>query len=252
VTAREVMPVRHHPVRPAVIAPLVAALATMACFLGPTATDDPAASPSTPPGAAGPVDVEEPDGTKTVEEFARDINASEQVAEAYWEAQLSASGVAFRPVARVIPYQRAGEVDCGGQPFGLRNAAYCSVGDFIAYDVNWAFAVFREIGDAFIFFLLGHEYAHAIQVRLGVRAEFTIQQELQADCMAGAYLGDSERAGQLRVQQGDIEEFQAGLIAVGDPPDQPWFAEGSHGTAEQRTQAFANGYERSLEPCGLR
>jgi predicted metalloprotease len=50
-------------------------------------------------------------------------------------------------------------------------------------------SAFRKIGDAFLFYLLGHEYAHGIQARLGITHQFGIEHELQADCMAGAYLG---------------------------------------------------------------
>jgi predicted metalloprotease len=55
----------------------------------------------------------------------------------------------------------------------------------------------------------------------------------------------------LTLDQGDLDEFREGLLAVGDDPDQPWFAEGSHGTAEQRSESFFRGYERSLDACGL-
>jgi predicted metalloprotease len=123
-------------------------------------------------------------------------------------------------------------VSCGSEPLGLNNAAYCSDGDFIAYDVNWAFEQFQQIGDAFIFYMLGREYAHGIQLRLGIQKQFTIQQEQQADCMAGAYIGDSVRDQQL--QDGDIDELRTGLESVGDAPGQPWFAEGSHGSARCR------------------
>jgi predicted metalloprotease len=69
--------------------------------------------------------------------------------------------------------------------------------------------------------------------------------------MAGAYIGDAERKGTLKLDDGDLEELAAGLEAVGDEPGQPWFAEGAHGTAQQRTKAFSNGYRRSLEPCDV-
>ena len=169
----------------------------------------------------------------------------------YWAAQFKASGQRFQPVRRITPYQRDGEVSCGGQPLPRNNAVYCSQGDFIAYDVNWSVAAFRQVGDAFVFYLLGHEYAHGIQVRLGIRYSYTIEQELQADCMAGAYLGDSVRSKALTLAEGDLDEFREGLAAVGDDPGQPWFAEGSHGTAEQRTESFFRGYERSLDACDL-
>jgi predicted metalloprotease len=184
-------------------------------------------------------------------EFESDINGAVTVAEQYWRAQFAAGGRPFEPIRQIVAYRREGEVSCGGQPLGLNNAAYCTVGDFIAYDVNWAARVFARIGDAFIFFLLGHEYAHGIQVRLGIQYQFTIQQELQADCMAGAYMGDSVRERALTLDGGDLEELERGLLAVGDDPGQPWFAPGAHGTAEQRTDSFFAGYERSLDACGL-
>jgi uncharacterized protein len=230
----------------------VALFAVLAVFAGAGVVgagqdgDTGGSGPQPPAGASGPPGDQE-DGTMTAAEFRDDIRAAGTLAEAYWKARVRG----FRPVRQIVAYDSDGEIACGGQPLGRNNAAYCSAGDFIAYDVNWAVQAFRQIGDAFLFFLLGHEYAHGVQVRLGNQYRFTIEQELQADCMAGAYIGDSVRAGDLTVQEGDLDEFRKGLLAVGDDPGQPWFAEGSHGTAEQRTAAFFNGYENSLEPCGL-
>ncbi|WBB68824.1 neutral zinc metallopeptidase [Micromonospora sp. WMMD812] len=230
---------------------LVAVVVSAGCFVGG------APDPQAPrPGAERTAASADPsatraDGTTSVEEFAQDVTDAQAVAERYWAAQFRESGQQFRPIRRITPYQREGQVSCGGQPLPRNNAVYCSQGDFIAYDVNWSVAAFRRVGDAFVFYLLGHEYAHGIQVRLGIRYDFTIQQELQADCMAGAYLGDSVRSGDLTLEAGDLEEFREGLAAVGDDPDQPWFAEGSHGTAEQRSESFFRGYERSLAACDL-
>jgi predicted metalloprotease len=69
--------------------------------------------------------------------------------------------------------------------------------------------------------------------------------------MAGAYIGDSVKDGRLKLDDGDLDEFQSGLLAVGDDPNIPWFAPGAHGTAEQRTQAFFDGYEKSVTACDL-
>ncbi|MFI7540589.1 neutral zinc metallopeptidase [Actinoplanes sp. NPDC049599] len=234
------------------LAPVVAALIALGCVSAPggeagSGGEQRPAPTATRTTAAG----EDLEGTDTPQEFMEDVGDAERVAEAYWKAQFKKSGLEFQPISRLIAYEQEGEVDCGGQGLGLNNAAYCSAGDFIAYDVNWAFAAFRQIGDAFIFYLLGHEYAHAIQLRLRIQKEFTIEQELQADCMAGAYIGDTERQGSLKLDDGDLEELAAGLEAVGDEPGQPWFAEGAHGSAKQRTRAFDNGYQRSLEPCGV-
>ena len=239
------------PSRTLIAALLVAALAALGCVSAPSG---PSAEPETTtaaPSPSGPRASIGPDGTDTPEEFEEDVGGAQEIAEVYWRKQFDSSGLDFRPIRRLIPYEQDGEVSCGGQPLTRNNAAYCSAGDFIAYDVNWAFAAFRQIGDAFLYYLLGHEYAHGIQARLGIQKRFTIQQELQADCMAGAYIGDSVRAGQLTLQDGDLDELARGLEAVGDDPGQPWFAEGSHGTARQRTQAFTKGFDDSLKPCGL-
>ena len=209
------------------------------CVLGRgRGAQEPPASPAAPPGS----------GTAASDTFAGDVEAAIAVSEPYWKQRLGGS---FRPVSRVIPYQRAGEVSCGGQPLGTNNAAYCSDGDFIAFDVRWAQQAYEQIGDAFIYYMLDHEYAHGVQVRLGTAYRFTIEQELQADCMAGAVIGDSIRSGRLRLEDGDLEELRTGLIAVADDPGQPWFAEGSHGSARQRTNAFFAGYEDSLDACDL-
>ncbi|HEX8627639.1 MAG TPA: neutral zinc metallopeptidase [Catenuloplanes sp.] len=231
---------------------LAVALLAGACAIVPSSarTDGDGRADTAVSGQASPVEPAA-DGTDTAAEFERDIAGAERIARDYWARQLAGSGQRFKPIRRVVAYQREGELTCGDQPLGLNNAAYCSAGDFIAYDANWAFGAFRKIGDAFLFYLLGHEYAHGIQARLGIRSKFTVQQELQADCMAGAYIGDSERAGTLKIRTGDLEEFRNGLLAVGDDPGQPWFANNAHGTAEQRSAAFLNGYQKSLAVCEL-
>lgn len=247
------MPVPHHP-RLVLSATVVLALVALGCVSAPQAPggqEAPARTARNNPTVTATATGKDLEGTDTPEEFMDDIGDARRIAENYWKKQFVRSDLDFEPVTQVIAYEREGEVECGGQALGLNNAAYCSAGDFIAYDVNWAFAAFRQIGDAFIYYLLGHEYAHAIQTRLRIQKRFTIEQELQADCMAGAYIGDSERQNKLSLEAGDLDELGAGLEAVGDDPGQPWFAEGAHGSPEQRTRAFNDGYEDSLEPCGL-
>lgn len=227
---------------------VVGGLLSSACLVGPV-DQEPEASAEPVPSAS---ELERVDGTGSIEEFEEDFAGAVEVAEQYWGEQFSASGEQFAPIRQVVAYEREGEVACAGQPLPLNNAVYCSRGDFIAYDVRWAVGAFQVIGDAFLFYLLGHEYAHGVQARLGVNHEFTIQQELQADCMAGAYIGDSVRGQVLEVEPGDLDELREGLFTVGDEPGQPWFAEGSHGSPEQRTEAFFEGYERSLDACDFR
>jgi len=228
----------------AVVAGVAALVIGGGCFVG--AADD-GGDAAEPPAPASASPGEQEDGTMTAEEFQGDIGSAVGLAEEYWGEKVRG----FRPVQEVIAYEREGEVSCGNEAVPRNNAVYCPAGDFIAYDVNFAVAAFRQVGDAFLFYLLGHEYAHAVQARLGIQSRFTIDHELQADCMAGAYIGDSVKDGRLKLDDGDLDEFQSGLLAVGDDPNIPWFAPGAHGTAEQRTQAFFDGYEKSVAACDL-
>lgn len=203
----------------------------------PAPTWTPSYTGSSHPSAASPQD----------STFAHDVNIALRIVERYWSAKI----VGFRPVSRIIPYRVDGEVMCGSQPIPTQNAAYCPIGDFIAYDVNWSEQVYKQLGDAFVFYLLGHEYGHAIQNRLGINYQFTIYQELQADCFAGAYIGDSIKVGDFALEDGDLDELKSGLASVADPEDEPWFQEGAHGSAAERTGAFFDGYEQSLDACDM-
>ncbi|GAA3282142.1 hypothetical protein GCM10020218_036700 [Dactylosporangium vinaceum] len=179
--------------------------------------------------------------------FSADMSTAVRVAEHYWAHKI----VGFQPVTKVIPYTEDGEVMCGTQAIPTQNAAYCPIGDFIAYDSAWSEQIYTKMGDAFVFYLLTHEYGHAIQERLGISYQYTIFQELNADCLSGASLGDSVRSGDLDLETGDVEELKAGLVSVGDPKDEPWFQEGAHGTPEQRQLSFFDGYDKGLDGCGL-
>lgn len=214
----------------------------------PVPSPSPSAAPAyVPPSSSAPSYSAPSYSAPSSSSFASDVSIALRVVERYWSARI----VGFRPVSRVVPYRIDGEVMCGSQPIPTQNAAYCPVGDFIAYDVNWSQEVYQELGDAFVFYLLGHEYGHAVQQRLGINYAFTIQQELQADCFAGAYIGDSIKVGDFTLEDGDLDELRSGLLSVADPDDEPWFKEGAHGSAAQRTGAFFDGYEQSLDACDM-
>lgn len=182
-----------------------------------------------------------------------DVRAAVETVQQYWGSVFAGQGLEFDPVGRVCGYLPGGGATCGGQELVPNNASYCPADDLISYDARWVSAAFDQVGDAFVFYLIGHEYAHAIQgpSRLGIEHRFTIQHELQADCMAGAYMGDQIRSGRLQLEQGDTDELLTGLAAVADPEGSPWFGAGAHGTVQQRTSRFSAGFEDSLSACDL-
>ena len=167
-------------------------------------------------------------------------------AERYWDAQFRASGQEFdRSAGRAV--RAGGRVSCGGQALPRNNAVYCSGGDFIAYDVNWSVAAFRRSATRSCSTCSGTSTPTACRCGWGSATPSPSSRSCRPTAWPGRTSARSIRV-QLTLDEGDLEEFREGLPAVGDDPDQPWFAEGSHGTSEQRTDYFFRGYER---PGGL-
>jgi hypothetical protein len=217
----------------------------------------PSAGPTTAAGEAspsGPVPTSSgARGNRTapgeIPEIIRDLRGAVTSVEQYWTAQFAANGRSFEPVKEVYPYTPGDGSSCAGTPNAANNAFYCVPDDDISFDSDFVSRRYDALGDALVYYLIGHEYAHAVQARLNIKHQYTIDQELQADCFAGAYLGDQIRAKVLVIEDGDISELLAGLRSVGDPAGTPWFDPRAHGSAEQRIRAFGLGFDDSLDAC---
>jgi uncharacterized protein len=133
---------------------------------------------------------------------------------------------------------------------GLRsvpfNAFYCPSEDFIAWDENLMVAGFEQIGDAWVYLIVAHEWAHAIQARLQ-RDQVSVAAELQADCLAGATLIGAARANLLTFEAGDDDELAQTLAAVAD--EFPWTRQSDHGNARERIGAFQAGLQGGVPAC---
>jgi len=138
---------------------------------------------------------------------------------------------------------------CNGERLGYHdvvgNAFYCLHDNFIAYDDVHLFPdLYTGYGPFAVALVLAHEFGHAVQDRAGVVADRTIEQELQADCFAGAWTDDvAENGGPVRYEPGDLEASLAALLdfrdAPGSSPDDP----SAHGSAFDRVNAFQDGFE---------
>jgi predicted metalloprotease len=135
---------------------------------------------------------------------------------------------------------------CGGQPSVPGNAFYCPSNDFLAWDEDLMDAGFEQIGDAWVYLIIAHEWGHAIQARLQ-RDQVSVAAELQADCFAGATLFGAADRGLLQFERGDTEELAKTLAAVAD--DYPWTKESDHGDARQRTSSFNDGARGGPAAC---
>ncbi|MFB9442326.1 neutral zinc metallopeptidase [Dactylosporangium vinaceum] len=183
--------------------------------------------------------------------YEHDLDVAFATVVEFWKERFAEDGRTFRPVSRIVPYTSGNGPKCGQEKLGARNAAYCGGGpnDFIGYDTAWLRTQWQQIGDTFVYFLVGHEYAHAAQLQLDLSSSYTIQHELQADCFAGAYLGTSVDEHRLTLDDGDLEELFNGIATVGDGEGVGWLDAGAHGAALERRAAFFAGYFTSAGTC---
>jgi predicted metalloprotease len=147
---------------------------------------------------------------------------------------------------------------CGPAQTGFW-AFYCP-GDQTVY-LDEAFLT--ELGKRYPFaeaFVIAHEWAHHIQTNVGLERVqdppdewnevYSIELELMADCMSGAWAQDVGTRGLLRA--GDIDETIAFTIQyLGDPDYISDFDPRAHGSAEQRAAAIKSGYEEGFLSCNI-
>lgn len=148
---------------------------------------------------------------------------------------------------RMVPYTQPIRTPCG--TLSLNNAFYCAPANSIYYDYNFMSEMYSRIGDYAAVSILAHEWGHLVQRQLGIAQgnSFTIQMELQADCLSGAYTQYAEKVGVL--DPGDLEEAGVGLFKAGDQIGMPWFHPQAHGTAMQRINWFLKGYNDGARKC---
>ena len=201
-----------------------------------TTTEDPA--------AGSPADSLGKDG---LQEMKVDEQTAVKAVDAFWSRHFPEElGRQYRSPQVYGRYRGTDGPPCAGEPSVPFNAFYCRPGDFLAWDEDLMAAGYSQIGDAWIYLIIAHEWGHAIQARMGAD-RVSVQAELQADCLAGAALQGAAQDGVIEFEPGDSEELAQTLSAVAD--DYPWTNESDHGNAQERTSAFNTGTSGGVGAC---
>jgi predicted metalloprotease len=223
--------------------------ATPEATVGPTpmagtATADPTAEAPTPTPAP-------------FVDYDQAIDAYFEDVERFWtDAAPRELGFDFESVGERVPYDPRGNIPACAGEIGPRelyvgNAFYCQPDDYIAWDDVELFPdLYTTFGDFAVGLVIAHEYSHAIQARAGLDGP-TILIELQADCLAGAWAG-SVAAGSgvgIPFELEDLDNAIGGFLTFADPLGTPAADPAAHGTAFDRLNAFAEGYELGLPVC---
>ena len=209
----------------------------------------------------GPVDSRPPGGepvirtdTRTEFDYAEYSGTVQDVLgslDQYWSEALPAEfGVAYTPPERFVYYrpEEGPGPSCGEQEAPPKNAFYCPVGDFIAWDESGLLIPYYvSSGDFAAAFVLAHEFGHAMQARLPRQEELGVLRELQADCFAGAWAAWVSQRGYL--EAGDLDEATLAVFTARDVPGTDFTDPRAHGSGFERTRAFADGYESGPKRC---
>jgi predicted metalloprotease len=215
----------------------------------PTTPTDPTTTDTTE--TTGPTEsmTIEPTGKVDPEELAEDVDAAVTVTDRYWTDHwndfFTGSYTPPTVVGLYDGYDEANAPTCFGEPLPPGNAFYCPDGDFVAWDQT-LIELGYEVGDAWPYLIVAHEWGHAVQARLSMNLQ-SEQYELQADCLAGATLYGSAADGNLEFESGDEKEIVDGLNLIAD--EVPWGMTGDHGDSFQRIDAFNAGRTGGVPEC---
>jgi len=127
---------------------------------------------------------------------------------------------------------------------------YCGLNQTVYFDLQ------REVSDASVggiaspIYTIGHEAGHDVQMQLGITlgGAPSVEKELEADCMAGAFL-----AWEVDAEKLTEDEFFALLDLVdvlGDPAGTSATDPGAHGMGSQRVAMVLRGYYSGVDSCG--
>jgi uncharacterized protein len=120
----------------------------------------------------------------------------------------------------------------------IAGSLYCTRNNTV-YITNQHIRMAYQYGDAALAYILAHEYAHAAQTIGGFRPNNITAIELQADCMAGFYMGAMP---DVTFDLQDIEQIAEIAYQVGD---YEFNNRQHHGTPEQRAKAVLLGFKAS-------
>lgn len=164
------------------------------------------------------------------------------------------------PGVRVVPEGTSMPTGCGAASSGFW-AFYCP-NDQTLYLDEELLGTLEQQADFAAAFVIAHEWAHHVQTGVGIQRVdpsevpdqwnevYSIELELMADCMSGAWALDVDTRGLLETD--DIDEaVQFTIQYLGDPQYSAEYDPQAHGSADQRAQSFLNGYENGFLGCNV-
>ncbi|MFN3725612.1 MAG: neutral zinc metallopeptidase [Allosphingosinicella sp.] len=184
--------------------------------------------------------------------------------EEVWAQLYQAQGERFDP-PKLVFYSQAGRSGCGAAQSAM-GPFYCPLDQGIYIDTDFFTELSQRFGAPGDFagaYVIAHEMGHHIQTISGINDQIRsaqrgvgeaqqnalqVRMELQADCLAGVWAAQANRAG-ATLEAGDLEEGLRAAAAIGDDTLQrsagrrPVPESFTHGTSAQRQEALRRGFQ---------
>jgi len=181
--------------------------------------------------------------------------------DAFWAQNFEVAGLRYQSPSELVSVTLNSQVSsgCGTKSdivdYGIY---YCTLDETVYFSPEFRSQVISAIGEEGWNDVIAHEWGHHIQDLLNVdqtaqpelgNGFYSIEIELQADCMAGMFMQNQFASGQ--VDQYGLDQAIAITNAAGDAPDTKWDDATAHGTGEQRESSWHNGFDRGFGGCRL-
>jgi hypothetical protein len=131
------------------------------------------------------------------------------------------------------------------------NAFYDPRCDSIAYDRSLLDELSTDYGRLLVPVVMAHEFAHAMQNRFGYAASGrSIQDETQADCLAGSWIRwvKDGHATHVSVRAPELDDVVRGFLHLRDQVGSG-AVRSAHGSWFDRVSAFYEGFDQGVAAC---
>jgi uncharacterized protein len=164
--------------------------------------------------------------------------------DAWWSAEFEARGLTYTSPRLELVSEPGTEI-CDFMDVFYAPAGYCSTNQTITVSTGFV----SPDNVAVLLPLISHEWGHHIQNLTDTGASTPLEQELQADCFAGAFIAFAADSDWISpaVAAMALQLTQS----AGDVWWEGTFDEAIHGTKADRALAFMAGQSGGLEACGL-
>ncbi len=211
-----------------------------------------------------------PAGQRSTDEVGDFVKVIFNDTESVWKRIFPSFGKRYREPTLVL-FTNYTQTACGpGQ--AAMGPFYCPLDQKIYIDLVFFKTLERQFGAPGDFaqaYVIAHEVGHHVQTLLGISEavqkakardprsanRFQVMMELQADCLAGVWAYQANRATQL-LEPGDIEEGLNAAAQIGDDMIQKRSGQRvnphnfTHGSAKQRQRWFQAGFDRgNMKAC---